>query len=418
MENIFSSSFDNLKTSSRQILLPYQINSKTHCGISIKELEKILRQNIIQSHFDNITGWVLEEIFIMQKLDFTESSNTRNYKSTMTHIINTLKIICIKEISPRCIENIVELSPLINNYRSHFDFSKAILLMTSAAKSKVCCHLQFVACDSRSEIFQRYYNKVKQNNNLFDMNQITNNIFNAGSLAITDRIGDIELRQHSAFLLGQIYRRNLNLDPEEDILSKNAKNKIKGKMEKIECFKFVWDRLWAISNLIEDETRNLTKCVMFKKKFFEERNYFDNEFLCLISAVESIFATIRKVNLPLYYNSNNKEQLKFTNNQFDWIKVHTNESEKYYHDKLFNNNNDYNNINKDQFWTKQRWELQYKEIHNKIKINNSRKQQQKLLSSSKRRDNDNDTNHIYMQQQSTVSPSSFVFDVNKKKKII
>ena len=347
-----------------QKLIPYQNHSVMHCGSYFNFGKNKLLRNILLGRFNDEVRWFLEEIFIMTK---SPEFGSKEFKGIITNTINTLKGICVQQISPRCVVNIAKISMLINKYQSVSEFSEAVLLMTLAPKSQVCVHLLSVACDKRSGVFQRYLKVYKNTNptgnDAEDVQTITKHISEAAKT--TD---DAELRQQMAFVVGQFYRRKLGLAPEEDLKNANSIGKM-NKTNKVQLFEGLWTRLLALANVLGGKSKCLEISVNFRKRIFEERNYFDNEILCLISAIESIFATARQKRLPLIY-SKNEEREKFKST--DWIKNHTNViKEKHEKEKEEEEEKEPKIRNEDLEWTKVEWKMKYEEIQEMKKSPNT-----------------------------------------------
>ena len=347
MENPMKNPWNSLQMSSRQILKPFYYSSKTHCGVLVKDLIQELQSSIIQSRFDKKTKWALEEIFAMRKL---EGSNSKEYKGTMSYIINKLKIACITEISPRCVENIVEIESLIDNYHSWYNLSKLVSLLTFTVKSRVCTHLQYVACDRRSNTFQEYYTKIPYLSDKNDVEKISKYILASFEYKESDQITHLKLRRTSAYLAGQIYRRKLGLDPQADFIN-IKKEKQLNKSDKVKAFKYLWTRLLSIANLVGGENQIVTQSIAFKRKIFEERN-FDEEFLCILSSIESLFALMRKLTIRIHCSDHSL----YDNSNLHWIENHKNEM------GIINNVDNVDNYNVDVFWTSKEWELKFREI--------------------------------------------------------
>ena len=338
----FSSSWNDIRTSNQQILLPFQVNSKTHCNISLKDLKKKLLERLSRSEFDETVKWVLEEIFLMPRLNENDI-DSREYKGAMTYIVNALKEFCIREISPRCVDTIIEIAQSINYSQSLPDFSRAVSLIAAAPKSKVCVALLSFVCDSNNQ--QRFKN-LKYGNDAQDADQIAEYI----SLTYMDRNNSV-YREYCAFLVVQYYRRQLDLKPTEDLCNVKTQKKRLTKTEKIKRFEILWLRLSSIGNIIGREKQRIRQCVIFKKKFFEKRVYFDNEILCLISAVENIIATIQKNCLPVNYCIFEMEKNLLS---LEWLKNHHKIEEEEEEEK--EERKEKRKLeNEDTFWMRSKW---------------------------------------------------------------
>ena len=350
--------------SKQQQLLPYQNHSILHCGFYYKYIKNVMRCNILAGTFNQSMRWALEEIFIMSEMS---NANNREYKGLITNMINTLKEICIQQVSPRCIRSIVKISKLIDRYQSVSDFSKAVLLMTVAPKSEVCAHLSYVACDKSSDVFQKYLSEkiVSKNDDDQDIELITKNLNMGIRLKNDDINGEVELRQQSVFILGQLYRRKLGLTSIEDLKNVRTKGLKINKTQKIKFFKRFWTRLLAMANVLGGKMQYFEECITFKKEVFEARSYFDDEFLCLVSALESVFVMVR--NVQIYkdlLNVSNEEQEKF--NAIDWVKNHRNviaEREEEEEEEEMITIPKINNEDSD--WTKVEWKMKFESKRNK-----------------------------------------------------
>ena len=92
------------------------------------------------------------------------------------------------------------------------------------------------------------------------------------------------------FALADFYREALNL-PKDWPIDSPVKHKCSGKKEK---FKKFWESL----NNLSKGLINVRKNLFVKQQFFEARPYFPEEFICLISAVETIYASLHGLDLP------------------------------------------------------------------------------------------------------------------------
>ena len=335
----FSSMWCNVKEMSQQILLPYSMNSKTHCGVSVKELKRELLRNLSQGQFNKKVKWALEELLIMQKIDY-DCGNSKEFKSVITYIMNALRMFCIEEISPREVDTFLEISYLIKPYLSFFDLIRAISLMASAYKSDVCRTLLLMARNNNK-------NFKDTGNDTEDIELITQYISKMMTLDRENRVNDAIPREYCAFLLVQFYRRQLGLKPTENTLT-NKQQRFTTRKEKVMRFENLWLRLLAICNLISYKNPQISKCVTLKKKFFEERAYFEDEILCLISAVESIYAAVRNITLSL--NNNHFFDCEKALGIFTWVNNHCNifEEEEEEEEKK-------EKTKDDTFWMKNEW---------------------------------------------------------------
>ena len=402
--------WNNLKESSQQLLLPFQVNSKTHCGALVKDLKQILHESIILGRFDKRVSWAVEEIILMPSLDSSMSYGvlSKQYKSVASHLSNFFKMFCIEELSPRCIANIEEITGLLNNaatYQSRSNLLKAVQLLTFTKKSKVCTHLQWVACNKNSAVFQRFYKErqwqlqtLSDNLDALDVKILSDNFikFRRGDVRIwydddnnMEEVRDIDIyRLHSIFIIGEMYRRKLGLKPLEDLGNVKLRKKHLGKTEKMTHFQKFWERLWAYSIVLEGMTETVKRNVMFRKTLFEERKYFDGEFLCLVSAVECIFAFIKQKTLAKH----GFDQLsEIDKDDFEWMRNHKHECIDY----KYNNNVDDNNNNVDTDWTRQDWKFMYEDAQKQynLKPNNKRKRGQELEKDGRRKYGKMNHNH-------------------------
>ena len=363
-----------------QKLIPYQTFSILHCGHNFRFVKNKLLYNILRGRFNNVVRWVLEEIFIMSK---SQDSGNIYYKGIITNILNTLKKVCVEQISPRCIVNVAQISLQIDMYESVSDFSEAVLLMTLAPKSEVCLHLLAVACDKYSADFQKYLKKYETINPTGDDHEDIQIISENIGQAAKSTVDDVELREQIAFIVGQMYRRKLEMKPDEDF--KNAsKNFNMNKSKKKKLFRNLWKRLLSLADVLGGKSNCLEMSVEFKKNIFESRKYFNDEILCIISAIESIFATARNLRLPLIH-STNKEQEKFYAR--DWIVNHKNvikenegEEEEEEEEEIENEEPD----NQDKIWSKTVWKMKYEKIQDE-KNRQERKRKATSLSNEYKR---------------------------------
>ena len=248
----------------------------THCGVPFDVFKSAL-QKCFRRCENGSLEWFIQEIMCMKI--FSEPSD-KKAKQNITNILNRLRVIAIEDVSPRCVTDVAKIGDFLSKWdcSNRTDFHSlaiACWILCNAKKLRICSHLRilshpyFVLCYATDELW-----------NQISLEHIKTSIHGNTSRKVT------------AFLLGLYYRKMLGLDKHFDIV--NCKSKITTKARKRKIFSPFWNYL---KSLCQENSLYLLKNLSFKQEFFQSRDYFREEFLCIISAVEAVRAFLLGIDL-------------------------------------------------------------------------------------------------------------------------
>ena len=284
--------WDNSIVKSKQHIINFPSQLKTHNGLEFNALKTNLREGI---RYQNIymVKKIIEDIFMLIKYDY---SNTM-IKGMVTNILNKLKDICVEDVSLKSVTHLAKISRYISIYENienknniiinsyYYLWKVCIELLNNALNNTVCSQkLRLVTYHKRYKIFQNiikfYISKLNEEELLIF---ISNMCF---TQLVSDRD---ERRQLCAFAIKKLYILQLGLCCDKDLMNVQTYQIIK--KNKMERFKKFWELL--IASTVTMENKNLESYLLLNKEIFEDRVFFPNESLCLLLAFEAVFATVR-----------------------------------------------------------------------------------------------------------------------------
>ena len=253
----------------------------THCGVPFDVFKSALQKCCRRGETENIS-WFIQEIVALKIL--SDPSDKVAMKRNMTNIANRLRVIAIEDVSPRCVLDVANvdycLSEWENSNRNDFKYlAMACWILCKAKKLRVCSHLRMICHPN--------YAHANVTDEFWDQLSLTH---------VQGCINDND-RKNTIFILGLYYRKLLGLDRNFDIVDgdNSYKGKISTKANKKKLFSSFWEYLKL---LCPSNFPHVSRNILFKKNFFESKDYFREEFLCLISAVEAIAAISLGFYLP------------------------------------------------------------------------------------------------------------------------
>ena len=250
----------------------------THCGVRFDVFKSALQKCCRRCEKDDIT-WFIQEIMCMTMLSDPEDKVA---KGKITNIVNRLKVIAIEDVSPRCVQDIVYLDYFLSKWEESNKtdanhLANICWILCNTKKLRICSHLRMI-CHPDSTTFLA-----------------TDELWDKLSLEFLTRCIRKVDRKFTIFVLGLYYRKMLGLDVNFNIVDVCFEGKISTSAKKKQVFSSFWNHL---KSLCPDNCKYLLQNLSFKQKFFESRDYFREEFLCLISAVEAVKAVLLGLDLP------------------------------------------------------------------------------------------------------------------------
>lgn len=414
----------------QQKILRY--STVTHCGVRFDVLKSCLQKAIRRGDQETVM-WAVRETILLIKLGDISSVA----KGHHTNMLNRLRIISVEDVSPRELFVFSMVHKWIQEYQTSVYedvayLARAALILSHARKSRVCSHLRVAACDHRSCRFKeqlemecRLYN-IPLECRLYNipLEERKTLVF---ELLRTKEKNVTKARFMAVYHLGMAYRQLLGMGPTDDITSVDSK-KDTAAFKKVH-FNWFWkeaERLVAMN-----ETKERFECwpsiikalactIIWKRKIFISRNYFREEFLVLVSVLESLAAVLleplesmKSAAWESFHIIANMKKAKCDNN-FKWIvhhkpithpayvfDRHTSQGEK---SIAFFINHGSLVKNEDTPWTNQEWSDIYKTIRisqdsDSHRVRPKKRPQPEQLPSAKRHKN---TSSFFTINQSEV----------------
>ena len=341
--NTNSDIWETVRNNSFQSLTPF--TSYTHCGIRFDLLKSLMQKGIRRGN-ESLVRFCIEEAFLIGR----HNNNNNFYKGKINNICNRLAMIAIEDVSPRCVTEFNYTMKNINRFSHDNDnfnaLMNAALMLTKAKKSRICSHLRLVCCHSASPIFQElllHYsssndddddddNNNNDNSKIDNLNTMLSNILlklnnddNDDDIISTNIINNDDneflnnKRIRCAFYLGQMYRLAVGLKESEKFIY-NAKNSPMRKAAKKMNLQKLWETLITLA-----QSPIVKQCIIFKRQLFENREFFDEEFLCLLSAVETLISELYNVHS---ISSNTIDDDNNFSIEENWIELHCNKGKE------------------------------------------------------------------------------------------
>ena len=273
-------------------------HQKTHCGVSLNKFKRLLQRSIRCGDEGGYFKWCIEEIVACSMVYDDDSFSMQYFKATMTNIVNTLKLISIEDVSPRCVADYRSVFMLLNSYitSSYTDCTlllRACHILKNAKKLRCCSHLSLV-CHPNSSLpnpkgdFMPFSPDSVEGGDLYDLlTYIEDN-----SNTLTDELLE-KVHIQAVYYIADMYKRTFGMRPHdnvEDLYHLYGSNITKKKKLR----HIFWNKLMVMCR----RNSTMMDVLGLARTFFEQRPHFKEQFLCLIHAFEATLAFLLGKTLP------------------------------------------------------------------------------------------------------------------------
>ena len=271
-----------------------------HCGHSISVIKSALQKGVRRNDHQ-LVRWSLRETFLYYGMrDFKKCPSAA--VAFNTNIINRMHTIAVEDCSPRALMATNECAENLKRYKTLKDSGPQYLMeagicLCDCPSSRVCSHMR-VLCSGggpyHSE-FDTYEQKQQVTIDerfqvIFDVHLLCGRLENAFQSSSTLR----SLRAISAYHSLKIYHHLTDRDDYGNFTCKPITAAVKKKrFVKFwqKCFDTV-RRLSVRDNFVRQYKDELNKAIKWRMEFFFSRNYFPEESLLLLSAVDLLIAVV------------------------------------------------------------------------------------------------------------------------------
>ena len=289
----------------------------THCGYSLSLIKSAMIKWIRRG---NETGliWVAQEIEMLIRQHWNGGEGTR-LKAIMTNIYHRIIYSCIEDVTPRCVQDVNLIMKCIRKWWIRInDIGKgacyqdnlseildSLITLARLKKSRCCSHLRAVI-HPLSQVSATDNMEISEEERV---RAIKNEIEEAARLH-NGSVPPISTRIKLVEILGSLYREYLGITSDEQVAidDPNIGKRRHSITKKRHHFNQLWRGLiscvWVTNNkALSDKIHNY-------KTIYESKPYFREEFIVLVSGVESILAvacnltvdTIGMVHMPRDYD--------------------------------------------------------------------------------------------------------------------
>ena len=211
-------------------------------------------------------------------------SNLSTTKSKHTNIINRIKAILVEDVSPLEVRSFVEVLNQLSEFQrlgpsnpeneqaALGSIWRAIFTLFSAKKLRVCSHLRIL---SHPNCLSAEPHKLQNWQQVFDLSKIKPTQTYRATVALA---------------IGQHYRAVFDI-PNQQAIDTHEIEKLVTKKKKKSDFVSFWNRLYQLA----DGCLLLKTNLAMKREFFEERKFFTEELVVLISAAESVIGFVSEM---------------------------------------------------------------------------------------------------------------------------
>ena len=379
-------------------------SAETHCGHNITKFKSALQKYVRRGN-----GKLLEvskEIIATRLACNSDEKLTGGEKAMVSNLCNRLRICAIEDVSQTCIDDVNFILQSINKWQKDSisnwnSLYKACVILRRVKKSRVNSHLKYIS-----------HPYAEDKNILLQKKEFKENEIN-------------RKRLHNAYILCNTYNEYLGTNLHDSSLKVK---KTAGRKKKA-FFRNFWMKLEKIC--IEYDVPYLKENISLKKEIFEGRVWFKEEFIVLLSALESVRAHFSKRSTPSIVEKYSEEMKLET----DWYEKHEKLiiDEDYVNDLHVTKSNDksmeffvYESakvMNEDEDWSLSSLQEQYNRIKIRCDKEDRKKKRGKKRPSSvddkKEKKNGVDENKkrkYRYEYDGDVNGSSFVKQLKEKKK--
>ena len=268
-----------------------------HCGYSISVIKSALQKGVRRNH-QQLVKWSLRETFLYFSMRTKFPTLNSAALAFNTNIINRLYTIAVEDCSPRALAATNECNENLKLYKTLLDsgpqyLMKAGMCLCDGPSSRVCSHLR-VVCGGGGP-YHAAFNAYEQKQ--ISIDERLQIIFNVHLLGERCQPSALEnLRAISAYHTLKIYHHLTNRDDYGNLYQtyKPATAAIK-KVRFVKFWQKCFDAVQFLSisdTFIREYKEKLNSAIRWRKEFFCSRNYFREESLLLLSAVDLLIAVV------------------------------------------------------------------------------------------------------------------------------
>lgn len=301
-----------------------------HCGYSISIIKSALQKGVRRNEH-HLVRWSLRETFLYYCMRNRFSHLNSAALAFNTNIINRLHIIAVEDCSPRALVAVNECVANLRRYKELGDsgpqyLMKAGMCLCDCPSSRVCSHLRAL-CGGGGPYHIAFDAYERKNGGKISIDERLRVIFDVHLMRGEEKNDNVsELRAISAYHSLKVYHQLSDRDDYGNLYQ--TCKPTTAAVKKIRFFKF-WQKCFdAIQFLsindkfVEGYKEKLENAIRWRMEFFCSKNYFREESLLLLSAVDLLIAIVHGPKDEFTSIQTLEEFKEEDSKKFNWLTDH------------------------------------------------------------------------------------------------